>query len=113
MNDVTKVVVCIVGFVVFIIGISWISMGNEFMLYKYFAPKQEAVRTKVYRESQAQQDGMINELQKMQIEYASASPEGKLIIADAVVSRSAQFTGQLTPSLDAFVSKCKAQKGIN
>ena len=83
-------------------------------MYKFFAPKQEAVRTQVYRQSQAQQDGVINELQKLQLEYANATnPDAKDIIVDAVIHKSAQFTGQLTPSLEGFVAKCKASRGVN
>jgi len=38
---------CIVGFLVLVTGIGWLSAGNEFFMFKFFAPRQEAVCGKV------------------------------------------------------------------
>ena len=59
--------------------------GQSFILYKYFAPKEEAVRTQIYRLNQSYQDGTVNDLTKLQIEYAGATtPEQKMILRPAL-----------------------------
>ena len=37
-------VLAFILFIVLMLGLGWIATGNDFFLYKYFAPKQEAVR---------------------------------------------------------------------
>jgi hypothetical protein len=112
MKLAAQVVGGILAFFIVVTFIGFLSMGSDFFLYKFFAPKQEAIRTQVYRESQAHIDGVINDLQKLQVEYASADAQGKLIIEDVVIQKSATFTGPMPDSLTGFVAKIKAKKGL-
>ena len=52
---------------VLVIGLSWIVQGNEFFLYKVFAPRTEAMRREVFEQSKAFNQGMVQELQNMQL----------------------------------------------
>lgn len=36
-----------------LMAIGWILMGNEFFMYKFFAPRQEAVRRQVYEQTKS------------------------------------------------------------
>lgn len=81
-------------------------------MYKFFAPKVEQVRTDVYRQSQAHQDGTINDLQKNQVEWTSATPEGKSVIEDIVIHKAASYNGPLPNNLEVWINKIKRSRGL-
>jgi hypothetical protein len=76
-------------FFVFILGIGWVAQGNDFLLFKYFAPKQEAVRRQVFEQSKAYNQGMIQELENMQFQYEQADGAHKQALARIILHRSA------------------------
>lgn len=39
-----KTVAVILGVLLVILGLTWLFQGNDFFMYKVFAPRQEAVR---------------------------------------------------------------------
>jgi len=45
--------------------------------YDYFAPKYRAVDNKVFKESEQYNDGMIRDLENLQLEYINADKEHK------------------------------------
>ena len=112
-----KATMAVIGIVIAFFAITTILgfafQGQSFILYKYFAPKEEAVRTQIYRQNQSYQDGTVNDLTKLQIEYAGAqTEEAKDIISDAVVQKSATYTGPLPFNVKQFVQTCRNRKGI-
>lgn len=94
-----------------ILGLSWVFTGNDFFLYKFFAPKEEQVRHDVFKNSQAYNDGMANELQDLQIQYSKGTPEVKQIIASDVVHRAASYdTNRLPFNLQQFIETCRSNQ---
>lgn len=80
-----QVIGCVLLFIVAFLGTTWIIMGNEFFLYKFFAPKAEAVRREVFEQSKAFNQGMIQELQNMQFRYVQADADGKAAMASIIL----------------------------
>lgn len=94
---------------VIILALTWVFQGNEFFLYKVFAPKQEAVRREVFEESKAYNQGMVQELQNMQFEYEQASPEHKAALASIILHRAADYDVEKLPAdLRSFISGLKS-----
>lgn len=90
---------------------SWIIQGNDWFMYKVFAPKYEEVRRETFEESKAYKQGMIQELQNMQFEYIKASPEHKEALADLILHRAADFDEDKLPAdLRAFIQQLKSEK---
>ncbi len=89
------------------LGLTWAIQGNEFYLYKVFAPKQEEVRREVFEQTKSYRQGTIQELQNMEFEYLSAKPEAQAALADIILHRAADYTGPLPPDLQQFISKLK------
>lgn len=58
-----------------IFGLTWIGQGNDFFLYKVFAPKYEEVRHDVFKNSQAYLDGKVTNLSKLKMDYAKADTD--------------------------------------
>lgn len=88
--------------------ISWIAMGNDFFLYRYFAPKQEAVRRQVFEQSKSYNQGMIQELQNMQFEYIKADKPHQDALAGIILHRAADFDeGKLPVDLRQFIQSLR------
>ena len=64
----------IIGAILFICAVGWLVEGNNFLLFKFFAPREEAVRRQTFEESKAYNDGMAQELSAMELDYVKAAP---------------------------------------
>jgi len=111
MGDFFKIVGgCLLGLVA-ILALGWIFAGNDFFMYKFFAPKQEAVRRQVFENTKSFNDGMIQELQSMQLDYAKGNDSQKDAISSVVVHRYSTYNDvNLSGDLKAFVSECKTRQ---
>lgn len=93
---------------VVVLGLSWIGTGNDFLLYRFFAPKTEAVRRHVFEETKSYNQGMIQELQNMQFEYEKADESHKAALASIILHRAADYDGDKLPTdLRAFISSLR------
>ena len=112
-----KATMAVIGIVIAFFAITTILgfafQGQSFILYKYFAPKEEAVRTQIYRQNQSYQDGTVNDLTKLQIEYVQATtPEAKMVLADAIIHKSTTYTGPMPYELKVFITKIRSERGL-
>jgi len=114
MKEFFKGLGIVLGSIVFILCISWIFTGNDFFLYKYFAPKQESVRREVFEQSKAYNQGMIQELQNMQFEYEKADSAHQTALASIILHRAADYDENKMPTdLRDFIQKLKNDKKEN
>lgn len=108
-----KTVAAILGGLLVVLGLVWIFQGNDFLLYKVFAPRQEAVRRQVFETSRAFNQGMVQELQNMQFEWVKQKePEAKSALADIILHRAAGYNMEdpvVPPDLRAFVASLKRE----
>lgn len=95
----------IVAFLVLSLGITWLVAGNDFFLFRFFAPRQEAVRREVFKQSQAYNDGMQSELDAMRFEYVKTTdPKARAAMASVILHRVSSYdTMLLTPDLRNFI----------
>lgn len=73
------------------LGLSWIFMGNDFFLYKYFAPKQEAVRRQVFENTKSYNQGVQQDLIAYHHEWMTADADGKKAVEATVRQRFADY----------------------
>ena len=107
-----KDIMCWVGgfilFMVVVLGLGWLGAGNEFFLYKYFAPKMEQVRRETFEQTKSYNQGMIQELQNMQFEYIQASNEHKMALRSIILHRAADYPVDKMPvDLRQFIQQLK------
>ena len=109
-----NILLSIVGFFVFlclILGIGWLAQGNDFFMYKYFAPKYEGVRRQVFEQTKSYNQGMIQELQKMQFEYIQADTNQQAALVSIILHDSADYDmamlAQKNPDLYSFIQSLK------
>jgi hypothetical protein len=104
----SKIIGIFVLVIIVMLGLGWLFTGNDFFLYKYFAPKQEAVRRETFEQSKAYNQGVVQELQKQYLEYASATPEAKEALASVVLHQVADYPEDKLPAhLKTFVLKLR------
>ena len=101
--------------VVLLSGLGWLVQGNNFFLYKVFAPKYEQVRRDTFEQSKAYNQGMIQELQNMQFEYVKATPDQQAALASIILHRAADFDleqPEVPPDLRRFIQQLRREKGV-
>jgi hypothetical protein len=95
------------------LGLTWVVQGNDFFLYKTFAPRYEAARRDVFEQSKAYNQGMIQELQNMQFQYVQADKEHKAALASIILHRVADYNSEmLPPDLASFISSLRNRQEI-
>ena len=105
-----QIVWSIVALLAIVFGIAWAVQGNNFFLYKFFAPREEAVRRETFEQSKAYVQGTIQELYKQQVEYAKATPEQKVALSSVIRHQAAGFDEKLLPDdLKQFIDQLKRE----
>jgi hypothetical protein len=77
-----------------IIGLSFLSYG----MYSFFAPKYRAVDNQVFKESEQYNDGMIRDLENLQMEYMSADKDHKEALRAIVLHRFSVYPEDRMPA---------------
>jgi hypothetical protein len=79
--------------------------------YEFFAPKYRAVDNQVFKESEQYNDGMIRDLENLQIEYINADAEKKQALRAIVLHRFSVYPeDKMPPNLRNFYNSLKAGK---
>ena len=102
-----------VAAVLVLTGLGWVVQGNDFFLYKTFAPKYEQVRRETFEQSKAYNQGMVQELQNMQFEYIKADEAHKAALASVILHRAADFNmsdSRVPSDLRQFVAELKSKQ---
>ncbi len=109
-----SIILGVLGFIVLIVVCTWIFQGNEFFLYKVFAPQQEQVRRETFEESRAFNQGMVQELQNMQFEYVKTKDQNqKDALASIILHRAAGYNlndPAVSPDLRSFIQQLRRER---
>lgn len=98
---------------VVILAVSWVAQGNDWFMYKVFAPKYEQVRRETFEQTKSYRQGMVQELQNMQFEYVKANEEQKAALADLILHRAADFDlddNRVPSELRSFVNQLRRER---
>ena len=105
MKEVFTFIATVIGIVALVLGLSFVS----YELYAYFAPKYRAVDAQVFKESEQYNEGMIRDLENLQMEYVKADDAHKAILRDITIHRFEVYdTNRLPPNLFNFYTQLKA-----
>jgi hypothetical protein len=102
-----------IGFLVIVVllGMTWVFQGNDFFMYKFFGLKYENTRREIFEQSKAYNQGMQQDIQSMQFNYAQANKEQKEALADIILHRVADYDlYKLQPDTRAFVEQLKRER---
>lgn len=79
------------------LALDWVVMGNQFFMYKYFAPQQEAARRNVYEHSKSYHQGSVQRLNSLCTQINDADPDHKTMLYDVVKQEFAEWDTQDVP----------------
>lgn len=108
MKDIINLVFgTVLGFILLVFGIGSLSYG----MYAYFAPKYMAVDNQVFKESQQYNDGMVRDLENLQLEYINGDADKKDAIRAIVLHRFSVYPqDKLPPNLRNFYNNLRNGK---
>ncbi len=100
-------------FVVGVLALGWLVQGNNFFMYKTFAPMWEDARRETFENTKSYRTGTIQELESFQVEYLKASDESKSALRKIILRRVAGFDmtkDDVSPELRDFVAGLKKEE---
>lgn len=65
---------------------------------EFFLPKHEALRTKIFHESQSYNDGMIRDLEDLKLQYIQANDTSKAALRSVIIHRFSIYPKEKLPS---------------
>jgi hypothetical protein len=111
MRRTINVILIVIVALAAIVGITWVVQGNEFFLYRYFAPKMEQVRRQTFEQTKSYRQGMTQELENMRFEYEKAAPEQKAALASIILHRAADVDeAMMNTDLIEFIHKLRRER---
>jgi len=97
----------VVGWIAFVI----VAMFGSFWSYQYFAPRYRAVDNEVFKQSEQYNDGMIRDLENLQMDYVNADRDHKDAVRAIVLHRFSVYPeDRLPPNLRNFYNNLRAGK---
>ena len=104
-KEISAMVGIIVGAIALIFGLTFLGYKS----YEFFAPKYRAVDNQVFKQSEQYNDGMIRDLENLQIEYINADADKKQALRAIVLHRFSVYSeDKMPPNLRNFYNSLKA-----
>ena len=98
--------------IVVILGLTWAGQGNDFFMFKVFAPKYEQVRRETFEQTKSYNQGMIQELQNMRFDYVKTdNQQQRDALASIMLHRAADYPEDKMPNdLRSFIADLKRER---
>ena len=77
----------ILAAIVVAVAIAVLLAFGGYEMYNYFAPRMRATDMKVFKESEQYNDGMIRDLENLQMEYIKANADQKQLLKSIIIHR--------------------------
>jgi len=94
MRELLGIPAAIIAALALIVGLSF--LGYE--MSNYFAPKYRALDNKVFKESEQYNDGMVRDLEDLQLQYINADAEHKDALRAIVLHRFSVYPEDRMPA---------------
>lgn len=106
-----KEVLGTIGFVLAAIAVMFGLSFLSYQAYDFFAPKYRAIDNKVFKESEQYNDGMVRDLENLQLEYMNADKEHKDALRAITLHRFSVYPEDKMPSnLRNFYNELRSGK---
>ena len=99
---IAAVVICVL---VGLFTLGWVSQGNDFFMYKVFAPKYEQVRREVYEQTKSYRQGSVQRLNELCTQVSSADDGHRPMLNDVI---SHEFAEWDVADVPAYLHSCLA-----
>ncbi len=109
-----KITMIFFAFVVTGLALDWVFAGQNFFLYKFWAPKQAVVQRQVFEQTPSYVKGMVQELNNMRFDYVKTSdPDAKAALADIIIHRASGFNlndPDVPADLRSFIERLERER---
>ena len=106
-KEISATIGMIASIILLMFGLSYLGYES----YKFFAPKYRAVDNQVFKESEQYNDGMIRDLENLQMEYINGDADKKQALRAIVLHRFSVYPeDKMPPNLRNFYNELKAGK---
>ena len=112
-KDTGGTVLAVAIVIIALFGLAWLVQGNEFFLYKVFAPRMEQVRRETFEHTRSFNQGMVQELDNMRFEYVKAKPAERDALASIILHRASGYDlhdPAVSPELRSFIEKLREER---
>ena len=110
-----KILLTVLVVVICMTALGWFFQGNDFFMYKFFAPRQAAVERKVFENTPSFNKGQIQELENMQFKYIEEKdPNAKAALASIILHRASGYNlddPDVSQDLRSFIQGLKNKQG--
>ena len=110
MSNGLKATGLVIGFILFILLLGWIGQGNDFFLYKVFAPKYAKVQREVFVNTPSYILGMNQDLARYYKEWNDTEDQThRTVIENVIKERFASYNVEdvNSPALQHFLIKTR------
>ena len=107
---VSAVVGIIIAFFVVMFGLSWIIQGNDWFMYKFWAPKYEQVRRETYEQTKSYRQGSVQRLGTLCTQVAAADEAHKGMLNQVIAH---EFVEWNSADIPAHLQACLASARTN
>lgn len=91
----------VIGYCVLVLavvfGLDWIFAGENFFMYKFFAPRQEAVRRQVYEQTKSYKQGSVQRLNTLCTQAATTDDDHRGLINNVIAQEFAEWDSDAVP----------------
>lgn len=103
----TTVVLSIIGIIVLVFIMGWVTEGNNFFMYKYFAPKQAEAERQVYKHGNTYIQGNVQRLATLcaSLKDPNTTADHRSMINDMISHEFADWNLQDVPD---YLQSCLA-----
>ena len=106
------VILVVFGIIILSMGLGWLVQGNDFFMFKFWAPKYENVNRQIFENTMSYTQGMAQDLSNAKMQYVQATPDQKAGLASIIVHRFADYdVSKLPPDLQDFLQSLR-DKGV-
>ena len=113
VSSTKSIVLWSLGALLAVLALVWIFQGNDFFVYKFFAPRRVEVQRQVFDESRSFNQGMVQELENMRFEYVKTQDsEAKEAMASIILHRASGYNlnDPVVPAdLRSFIDELKRE----
>lgn len=105
-----KIAGTLIVILVGVLALGWVFMGNELAMYSFFAPQKAKIERKVFEGTRSFNQGMIQELENMQMDYIKGTPEQKVAMRSVILHRASGYNlddSDVPSSLRQFIENLK------
>lgn len=95
-----------------LVGLGWAATYNQWLMYNFFGIRFENTRRQIFEHSHAYNQGMIQELENMEAQYVTATPEQKQLLGAVILQRVGEYPNELPPDLQNFVNQIRKDRGL-